>query len=97
MQSGSVDALWPALTIQLLRVFLERAERRLRFCSIPFPPSRAVRKADEVVVYAKGYASSTAPSPRRRRTGTSEPCPCISIRCQVPSLLEAFWRSQAKL
>lgn len=90
LQSGSVDALCRAFDHQLLRVSSGAPERALAVIQNSFASVRAVKKADEVVVYAK---SRTAPECTLSSVGAAleqANVPVHSIRAPGPSLLEAF-------
>ncbi|MEN6417691.1 MAG: hypothetical protein ABFC73_02095 [Clostridiaceae bacterium] len=90
VQSGSVDALCRAFDHQLLRVSSSAPERALAVLQHTFPAVRAVRKADEVVVYAKGYAAPDCTISSAGAALEQANVPVESIRVPGPSLLEAF-------
>ena len=89
-QSGSVEALCRAFDHQLLRVASSVPERALAVLQHTFPAVRAVRKADEVVVYAKEYTDPDCTISSAGAALEQANVPVQSIRVPGPSMLEAF-------
>ena len=90
LQSGTVDALCRAFDHQLLRVSSGAPERALAVIQNSFSSVRAVKKADEVVVYAKNRTAPECTLTSVSAVLEQANVPVHSIRAPGPSLLEAF-------
>ncbi|MEN6340535.1 MAG: hypothetical protein ABFD03_10445 [Clostridiaceae bacterium] len=90
VQNGSVGSLCEAFDHQLLRITSDAPERALAVVQSAFPRVRAVRKSDEVVLYAQGQPAIACTVSQVGAALEHANVPIRSIRAPGPSLLEAF-------